>query len=197
MNIKEQCKKLILVIAGMPGSGKSIVSDIARKLDLPVIVLGDVVRDEVIKRGLKPTLKNMLSIAEELRRKYGPAAIAMLSIEKIRKINKNIIVIDGIRCLDEITYLKNALNYEILILAIHSSPRTRFERLKNRGRPGDPKSWEEFVERDFRELSWGIGNVIALADRIIVNEGGLDEFISAVTRFLSEVIEKWCSSELK
>jgi len=57
-----------------------------------------------------------------------------------------------------------------VLVAVHASPRERFRRLKSRGRPDDPTTWEEFVERDMRELELGIGNVIALADVMIVNE---------------------------
>jgi len=45
----------LILIAGMPGSGKSIVSSIARELGLPVYVMGDVVREEARRRGIEPT----------------------------------------------------------------------------------------------------------------------------------------------
>jgi dephospho-CoA kinase len=47
--------------------------------------------------------------------------------------------------------------------------------LRTRGRSDDPSNWEEFEERDLRELKVGLGEVIALADEMIVNEGTIDE----------------------
>jgi len=72
------------------------------------------------------------------------------------------------------------------LMAVHSSPRTRFQRLQRRGRADAPGSWEEFLERDLRELSWGLGGLIAVADRMIINEGTLDEFRTSALRYLQE-----------
>lgn len=63
----------------------------------------------------------------------------------------------------------------VVIIAVHASPETRFKRLLKRGRPGDPGSYKEFAERDRTELEFGIGNVIALADYMIVNESSIEE----------------------
>ena len=64
-----------------------------------------------------------------------------------------------------------------------------FERIRRRNRPGDPRTWEEFVARDMTELGFGIGNVIALADYMIVNEEkALDEVIEEARNLLHEKI---------
>ncbi|MFA5579215.1 MAG: AAA family ATPase, partial [Methanothrix sp.] len=31
---------------GMPGSGKSVAADVAREMNIPVVVMGDVIREE-------------------------------------------------------------------------------------------------------------------------------------------------------
>ncbi len=188
------CRKII-VLTGLPGAGKSVVGDVAREMGLPVISLGDVVREEVAKKGLEPTLDNILRVANELRKALGKNAIAKLSINKIASacISNCIVVVDGVRSLDEIETIKESLLKDVIILAIHSSQKTRFERILNRGREGDPKTFEEFRKRDFEELSWGIGNVIALADKMIVNEGRIEEFINEIRKFFSEALRNWCT----
>ncbi len=45
-------------------------------------------------------------------------------------------------------------------------------------------SIEEFREREKKELSWGLGNVIAMADIVIINEGSLEEFKEKVREIL-------------
>ena len=37
-------------------------------------------------------------------------------------------------------------------------------------------TWEEFLERDAREIKWGIESAMALCEHMIVNEGTLEEF---------------------
>jgi len=188
------CRTIIL-LTGMPGAGKSVFADVARKKGIPVISLGDVVREEIIKRGLEPTLTNLLSVANELRRTLGKDAIAKLAINKIMNtcLSSCIVIVDGIRNLEEVEILEKNIEAHFTILAIHASPKTRFTRIAIRGRQGDPKSFEEFKKRDFEELSWGIGNVIALADIIIVNENTLERFITEIENFLLKVTRDWCT----
>lgn len=187
--------KAIIVLAGLPGAGKSVVANVARELGLPVISLGDVVRDEVTQRGLEPTLENVLGVANELRRKFGRDAIAKLALERIvRACNSScIIVVDGVRSLDEVEAINKQIDKKVFILAIHSSQKTRFERILARGRQGDPRTLEDFRRRDFEELSWGLGNVIALADKVIVNEGRIEELISEARNFFIEALKSWCT----
>ena len=117
----------------------------------------------------------------------------MLTVKRVQTLNACAVIIDGVRSLDEVEYFRERLSGHVVILAIHASPRTRFERLLRRGRPGDPKNWDEFRRRDMKELSWGLGNVIALADIMLVNEGRLNEFISSVRNLLREVLGEWCT----
>jgi dephospho-CoA kinase len=44
--------KLVVGLAGMPGSGKSLVVNTARELGYDIVVMGDVIRQETLKRGL-------------------------------------------------------------------------------------------------------------------------------------------------
>ncbi len=163
-------KRVLICVTGMPGSGKSVVVEgIAEEFGYPVLSMGDVVREEARRRGVKRDLKSMMEFAKRLREEMGPAAVAELTSRRIRNMSSEVVVIDGVRSLDEITrFSKEGL---VIIVAVHASPRTRFERLVRRGRPDDPNDWRDFQERDFKELSFGIGSVIALADIMIVNEG--------------------------
>ncbi len=178
--------KKIICITGMPGSGKGVVAQVAKSKGIPVFVMGDVVREEATRRNLphKPEVLNM--IARELREKEGLDAVAKRLATKIEKISENVVVVDGVRSLHEVNVFKKY--GDVVIIAVHASPKTRFKRILSRKRPGDPKTWEEFVERDFTELEFGVGNVIALADYMIVNEGDINNTISIANKILDEVL---------
>ncbi len=180
--------KVVIALTGMPGAGKSVMANVARKMGLQVISMGDVVREEAKKRGIPPTPENLGKIMIELRKKYGPEIIAKRCANKIMKLNNRIVVIDGVRSLFEIEEFKK-VSSKVIIIAIHASPKTRFKRLKERGRSDDPKNWMEFHERDFRELKVGIGNVIALADYMIVNEVSIREFKRKAGELLMRLVE--------
>ncbi|MEM3506861.1 MAG: AAA family ATPase [Candidatus Bathyarchaeia archaeon] len=178
-------KKKLIVIAGMPGSGKALSSQIFKSLGLPVLAFGDIVREEAKKRGLKPNFKNMGMLMMKMREEGGAAIMAKRLIPKIEEINSNLIVLEGARSIDEINELKK--HYKVILIGIHSSPRTRYKRLLNRKRSDDPKSLKEFKERDKRELKIGLGNLIALADRIVVNEGPIKKLEIELKKIFKEV----------
>jgi len=168
-----QSKKRVIAISGMPGAGKGVASEAAKKLGLEILVLGDVIREETEKRGLKPTPENVGSVMLEIRREEGPAAVAKRLISKIDATPSKTLVVEGIRSEDELRELKS--KFEVVTVVIHASPNTRFKRLLARGRSDDPKTWDTFYERDNRELNVGLCRVIALADVLLLNEDSIEE----------------------
>jgi len=165
-------KRFFVLVTGMPGSGKSIVVEEAVNLGIPVYVMGDVVREETLKRYGKVTPDLMVKTSRDLREEHGEEVIALRTIGRVKPCEK-VVVIDGVRSLREVEVFKRYGS--VITVAVHSSPKTRFERLLRRKRPGDPSTYEEFYERDMTELRFGLGDVIALADYVVVNEGDIEE----------------------
>src|SRR5213593_978734 len=124
--------RTVLVIAGMPGAGKSLASDAARELGLPVFVSGDVIREEAEKRGLSPNKANLGRLMIRLRREEGMGAVARRLIPLIEKTDRVFVVYEGDRNVEELEELRK--NYRILTIAIHAAPETRFLRLLKRRR---------------------------------------------------------------
>jgi len=180
--------KTVIGIVGMPGSGKTTMSQCAKEKDWEIVVMGDVVREETSERGLELTPSNVGKTMLDLRREEGPGVIAKRCVEKIIKSDSEGVIVEGIRSLDELNLFRQSLPNFILI-AIHASPETRFTRLFNRGRSDDPKNRKIFFERDLRELEVGIGSAIAMADRVISNEGSLSDFCLKVKNLLKKISE--------
>jgi len=178
--------KIVIGVAGMPGAGKGIVVEIAEEMHYSVVIMGDIVREETKLRGLELSPKNVGRVMVELRREGGPAIVAKRCIPKVQGTRRDVVVIDGIRSLFEVDELKNRFPL-FKLLAIHSSPETRFKRLFKRRRSDDPSTWETFSERDQRELRVGLGNVIASADYMMINEDRKKNLESKVRRFLKNV----------
>ena len=178
--------KLIVCLTGMPGAGKSTIADGLKSKGYETINMGNAVRTEAKKRNLEPTGSNLGKLMLELREKNGPGAVAELVKPEIENSKSKVIIIDGIRSSPEIEVLRK---YGIVkLLAIHASTDTRFGFLQQRGRSDDPKTKENFEERDDRELGVGISNPIALSDDAISNNNlTKEELIEASIK----KIEKW------
>ena len=74
-----------------------------------------------------------------------------------------------------------------IILSVFTNPKIRFERLKLRMREDDSQDYAEFKKRDDTELGFGIGTVIALSDKLIINESDLDSFTEKIDEYFSEI----------
>jgi dephospho-CoA kinase len=180
-----QPRKKVIAISGMPGAGKGVASEAAKQLGFDVLVLGDVIREETQRRGLDPTPQNIGAVMLQLRELEGSAAVTKRLLPKIERCQSNAVIVEGIRSLHELTELKS--KFEVITLVIHASPKTRFQRLLSRGRSDDPKTWDIFSERDNRELTVGLGQVIALADHLAVNENSIAELQSIVKGILNRL----------
>ncbi|MFP3951361.1 MAG: AAA family ATPase [Candidatus Bathyarchaeia archaeon] len=163
--------KEVILITGMPGSGKTTASNLMKEKGYQTITMGDVIRGIADARGIEPTQTNLGELAEEIRKKRGDAAVAEECFKLIEKAHSERIAIDGIRSLDEVEAFRRV--FRARLVAVHSRPKIRFNRLRNRGRGDDPDTWRKFTERDRRELEFGIGSAIALADHMLVNEDGI------------------------
>ncbi|AMQ18303.1 dephospho-CoA kinase [Thermococcus peptonophilus] len=184
---------MIVIVTGMPGSGKSKIVKEFEKRGFPSVSLGDIVREETLKRGLELTKENVAKVSIRLRQELGQNAVAKLAVEKVKALLKGskVVVIDGVRSLDEVGTFRGAFPEEkIIIVAVHTPPRQRFERLKARGRHDDPQTWEDFEERDWKELRFGIGGVIAMADYMVVNDGSREEYERTVRKLVDEILSK-------
>ena len=71
----------IMGISGLPGSGKSLIADMASEKGDIIVSMGDIVREESEKRG-----EDSKTTAINLRKEHGQYIIAELTIAKIKEI---------------------------------------------------------------------------------------------------------------
>jgi dephospho-CoA kinase len=167
----------IIAFTGMPASGKSEAVQLAKDKGLPVIRMGDLVWEETKRQGKPLDDKNVGEIAHSMREKHGMDIWAKRTVEKIRSLKQSpLLVIDGVRNVEEIEYFKQELGMDFLIIAIDAPDELRRKRAISRGRTDDSKNLKDLEERDKREIRWGLQKVIADADIVIPNNGSLEDF---------------------
>jgi dephospho-CoA kinase len=163
---------LIIGLTGMPGAGKTTVANYLSQKGIPLLVMGDVVREVAENDGLEPTSDNLAKLMLRLRKRNGPEAVAHLIVNKIKLMKKEdkqlgVVIVDGIRSLAEVQVLRRIGS--VKLLAIHGSTLTRYTHVRERGRSDVPSNIGEFDKRDKIEMDVGISNAIALADETISN----------------------------
>jgi dephospho-CoA kinase len=182
--------KLVIGLTGMAGAGKSLFVEAATETGYAIITMGDVIRQETLKRGLELNPQNVGKVMLKLREEGGNYVIASKCIPKIEEQTGNKVLVDGLRSLYEADIFKSHFS-KFTLVAVHASPEIRFKRLNQRGRSDDPKTYEVFHERDMRELSVGLGNAIAMAQQILVNDNSMEQFKAQVKAYLKWTEEKW------
>jgi len=175
----------VMGISGLPGSGKSLVSDAACERGAMIVSMGDIIREEAKKRG-----ESTKETARNLRAEHGQYIVSELTIKKIKQLqNEGIektIIVEGIRSPHEVDMFKENFD-NFIILSIFANPTLRFKRLKDRKREDDSDDYNEFKARDQMELDFGIGDVISLSDKIIINESDLESYTKKINEFLAEI----------
>jgi dephospho-CoA kinase len=187
----------IIAIVGMPGSGKTEAANFFASKGFQFIRLGQLTLDEVKKRGLVPGEASERPIREELRKKYGMAALAILNFPKIDKmLKKRNVVVDGLYSWEEYIEFKKKYGKNVMVLSICASPETRYKRLTRRkwDKKRDPEmknraySMEGAKARDKVQLeNLHTGPPIAMADATIINEGSFEELKKTLEKFYKKI----------
>jgi len=175
----------VIGVVGLPASGKGEFSKIASAMGIPVIVMGDVIRNAVKAAGLPLTDANLGAIANKLRAERGMDAIAHLCIDAIHEQHAPLVLVDGIRGDAEVQVFRQHFPAFVLV-GIDSAFETRIRRLGTRGRSDDVGSADALRLRDERECSWGLLRALKHADIHIQNDDGLDSFTAKVRDLLAE-----------
>jgi predicted RNA binding protein with dsRBD fold (UPF0201 family)/dephospho-CoA kinase len=170
----------------MAGCGKTVAADTARELGLPVVNMGDVVRREAIERNLPSTDESIGRLAGELREEHGASVIAARCIPLIRDTGCELVVVDGIRSMDEVDTFRNEFGEDMLLVRIEAPTELRRQRLSSRERADDTEL--DMDARDARELGWGMGDAMKAADVELDNSGDIDKFKKVVSKLIGEYL---------
>ena len=179
----------VVAFTGMPGAGKSEAVEEARRRGLPVVSMGDFVREAVRAQDLALTDENVGRVATAMRQQHGADYWARLTADRIERDwkTKPLVVIDGVRTLVEVEMFRRRLGASFHLVAIDAPFDVRADRLLGRGRSDDAKDKELVRKRDDRERGWGIEQAIASADTHIVNTPPLSEFRGRIDRLFEQL----------
>ena len=159
----------VLLIAGMPGAGKEELLGVARSMGVPFLRMGDIVREFHASSG---TELSVGAFASAQREEFGKDIWAKRALERM---SGEVFLVDGCRSMDEVDSYRD-LSDDVRIVGIYAPPVARYDRLVRRGREDAPRDIGEFEARDAREMGWGLSDVLALADIMILNDSDLESF---------------------
>jgi len=185
----------IIGVVGQIASGKGIlVKYLIEKLGFISYSLSSAVHREIEKKGIKKYTRQMLQdMGDELRREFGDEVLAQRIIKAINEKKKDKIVIEGIRNPGEIEFLRNNSNF--ILIGVKAIRKLRYKRLLIRGKKWDPKTYEEFLIVDKRDIGIDqnnsgqqVGKCLAYCDYVLTNNKDLKDFQRKVERLMGKLL---------
>lgn len=154
--------KDIFCITGYPAAGKSTATSYLRENDLPVVSMGDIVRELATEQ---PDIsiddgEKIGNWATQYREENGNAVFAEITANRIAERTESKIIVDGLRTKNELQIFRDHFE-SVTVIFIDAPVKTRFERVQERGRDSEEQEFtlEEFKDRDKREEKWGLKEV--------------------------------------
>jgi dephospho-CoA kinase len=166
---------IIFIVVGMPASGKNIARTYAEAKGIPYFATGDVVREEVKKRGLEPDAANTAAVSTTLRGEDG-LGVTRHVLATALETHRDAVFMEGMRSWPEIELIRK--NTTCIVIAFLAPRQVRLERIISRGRSDD--SPDTFAERDMREIAYGTALPIALADAYLLNTSTMEDALKNI-----------------
>lgn len=178
------------IVVGLTGSNAAGKGEIAAHLVARGFMshsLSDIVREEAAARGLPPEREHLIRIGNLLRGEGGPGVLAERILDRVRGGRH---VVDSIRNPAEVAALRRLRRF--VLVGVDAPAEVRWRRSRARGRPGDPATFEAFLDRERQENSADptgqqLAATFGLADRVITNDGDLAELGRSVDRFIADL----------
>lgn len=181
---------MIIGITGTLGAGKGTASSYLMKRGFKHFSVREFLIKELIRRGFETNRDNLVAVANELRARHGASYIAEALYEEARASGENAII-ESLRTVGEVEALLSKGNF--VLLAIDADTRERYRRISERASETDKISFDEFVNNEEREMhntdptKQNIGACMKLADAVLLNNSGVEEFEQALEQTLNHL----------
>ncbi len=180
--------KIVLGFVGKLASGKAVCQQyISDKYDAGGARFSTSLRDILNRLYLPISRENLQDLSLDLRNRFGSDILARVIAEDVKRASNDIVVIDGVRRLDDIVSLKDLPNF--YLISIDATPKIRYERMKKRNEnAGDSeKSFADFLHDGEREAEIQIPKVMAVARYQLNNDGDLPSLYAQIDKIIQEI----------
>lgn len=177
--------KKIIGLVGQIACGKGAIARIAKdEYHASTYRFSSMLRDILSRIYLEVSRQNLSALSKAIRQTFGEDTMAKVMAEDVKRDPNPLIVVDGIRRLKDIEYLRQIPGFKLV--RVVAEPKLRYDRLVDRNEnEGDrEKTYEEFLEDQVREADAQIPEVMEQADLEIDNNGNWDELVAQAKKIL-------------
>lgn len=175
---------MIIGITGSLAAGKDTVAQILEENGFRHISLSQILRELVVKKGGDLTTANLTREGNNLRTEKGNGYLAKEAL----KLISDDTAISSIRQPGEVEVLRKTGKF--FLISVDADPKIRWQRLKKRQRPGDPKTMEGMLAIEKKQMKSGgskdmqLDVVWGMADYHLNNNGDLGDLQTKVREII-------------
>lgn len=180
-------EKIVLGITGEIAGGKGTIAKyLMEKHSATSHRFSTALRDVANRMHLEETRENLQKISTIFRENFDDNILSRVIYEDVKNDDNNLIVIDGVRRMADIEFLKKLPGFKLVY--VDAQMKIRYERITKRGENADDnaKTFEEFEKDHQREAELQIKDLKDKADVVIDNNGTFDDLYKQV----DEIVKK-------
>jgi len=179
--------KIILGLAGEIASGKGTVAEyVVEKYGGSAHRFSTMLRDILDRLYLEHSRENTSKISTVLRQNFGEDVLAKIMREEVQRDACQVIIVEGIRRVADIEYLKELPEFKFIY--VEADINKRYERLIQRGENVDDKgkTFEQFEKDHQLETELQIKDLKNHADFVIYNGGDIKGLEKQVDKIINQ-----------
>jgi uridine kinase len=183
--------KLILGVAGEMGSGKGVIAKyVVLEHKGNMHRFSTMLRDVLQRMYIEESRDNIAKLSLMLRQNFGEEVFANTMYHDTQNDQHDIVVIDGIRRMADITYLKQLPNFKFIY--VDADLETRYKRVVGREENENDakKTLDEFKRDQELESETQIRDLKNYADYVIENGGAFQDLYKRIDEIINENIAK-------
>ena len=181
--------KIIIGLVGHIACGKEAVKKyIVEKYHAKDCRFSTSLRDVVHRLDIPESRENLQKLSTALRTGFGEDILAKVIAFDASKLDSDIVIIDGVRRMADIKYLKELPNF--YLVKIIADAKVRYERVRSRNEnAGDKdKTFEQFLADEQNETEKEIPVVMDFAKIAIDNNSSLKDLYKQTDSIISKYL---------
>jgi dephospho-CoA kinase len=179
--------KTIIALSGKMGSGKTAASDFLHtKYGAKQMRFSQILMDVLTRLHLPVERSTLQNLGHALRTCVGETVVVDAFRADLEAEDAEIIVVDGVRYPNEVELVRSFPGS--ILLYLDAPQRVRYERCVKRGEKGEASiAFSEFAASEKKETERHLGEIMKLADFVIVNEGSIAQLEQRIEEVLKDI----------
>lgn len=180
-------EKMILGITGEIASGKGTTAEyLIKEHNATSHRFSTALRDVANRMHLEESRENLQKISTIFRENFDDNILSRVIYEDVKGDENKLIVIDGVRRMADIEFLKKLPGFKLIY--VDAEMKNRFERITKRGENSDDntKTFEEFQKDHEREAELQIKDLRNKADAVLDNNGSYEDLYKQIDKIVKK-----------